>query len=150
MFRKRHQWIRSLTVGLAFAAIAVPTAQARIVEDTGIAPSSQPSADYNGYGYQHGPGVPVDQQADYNGSGYQHGPGVPVDQQISIVRPDDRAARFSPGGREQPQVVAAPSTGFSWGDAGIGAGTAAGLVLLVVGAGLASRRLGRGKALAGA
>ena len=32
MWNRRHRWIGRLAVGLAFAAVAVPTAQARIVE----------------------------------------------------------------------------------------------------------------------
>jgi hypothetical protein len=72
----------------------------------------------------------------------------PVDS-TNVVRPDDRSVRFTPSGGELPQVVAAPSTGFDWGDAGIGAATVFGLMLLALGAALATRHANR-KALAGA
>jgi hypothetical protein len=193
MWNRRHRWIRRFAAGLAFAALAVPTAQAGIVEDTGIGSSGgQQDAEYNGYGYQQSPGVPVDgQNAEYNGYGYQQSPGVPVDGQNVAVRPDDRGVRVAPGNSQidvavrpddrgvritpqpsSPQVVvsarpddradrftpeagnpqvivAAPSTGFDWSDAGIGAGSALGLMLLALGAALATRHVGR-KSLAGA
>jgi hypothetical protein len=129
MWNRRHRWIRRLAAGFAFAALAVPTAQAKIVEDTGIGVSaSSPSvvADFKGYG------------------NYQ---GTPV-AGATAVRPDDRVVRFVPEAGN-PQVIAAPSTGFDWSDAGIGAGSALGLMLLALGAALATRHSGR-KQLAGA
>jgi hypothetical protein len=167
MWNRRHRWLRRFAGGLAFAALVVPTAQARIAEDTGIGVSDA----YNGYGYQHGTGVPVDQQnlVRPDDRAVRISP-QPVDSTLAVrpddravritpqpvdstivVRPDDRSVRFTPAprGLGAPQVVAQPSSGFDWTDAGIGAGMALGLMLLALGAGLATRRVGR-KALAGA
>jgi hypothetical protein len=72
----------------------------------------------------------------------------PVDA-TNVARPDDRGERLSPSDGELPQVVAEPSTGFDWSDAGIGAGMAVGLMLLALGAALATRHASR-KSLAGA
>ncbi len=46
------------------------------------------------------------------------------------VRPDDRADRFTPG---EASVAKQPADGIDWIDAGIGAATAFGLVLLAAG-----------------
>ena len=144
MWNRRHRWIRRLAAGLAFAALAVPTAQARIAEDTGIAGSSgQPAADYNGYGYHHSPGVPLAQQrvlVNPDDRADRITPGNP--QIVQSVNPDDRADRVTPPAGD-PVVVATPSSGFDWTDAGIGAGFALGLMLLALGAALATRHLGR-------
>jgi hypothetical protein len=68
--------------------------------------------------------------------------------QIEVVRAQPRATpsdkiefvRTQPRSIGEPQVV---SAGFDWKDAGIGAGLALALVLLGVGAALASRHVGR-------
>lgn len=169
MWNRRHRWLRRFAAGLAFAALAVPTAQAGIVEDTGIGVSGgQQATDYNGYGYQQSPGVPLgkqgvlvnpDDRADRITPGNPHNFGIvnpddradritPGNPQVHVVvTPDDRADRFTPEAGN-PQVVASPSSGFDWSDAGIGAGMAVGLMLLALGAALATRRVGR-KTLAG-
>ena len=152
MWNRRHRWIRRFAAGLAFAALVVPTAQARIVEDTGIGvSSSSPVADFKGYGYYEGTPVAVDGQnvavrPDDRGVRFTPQPSSP--QVVVSARPDDRADRFTPEAGN-PQVIAAPSTGFDWSDAGIGAGSALGLMLLALGAALATRQAGR-KSLAGA
>jgi hypothetical protein len=144
MWNRRHRWIRRLTVGLAFAAVAVPTAQARIAEDSGIPVSGREVvADFKGYGYYEG--TPTGAS---DGQAYRQSPGVPMSKQNPSVAPDDRADRVTPE-PGNPQIVAAPATGFDWSDAGIGAGTAVGLMLLALGAALATRRVGD-KSLAGA
>ena len=79
---------------------------------------------------------------------------MPVDyavnsgDQIEVVRslpngtPSDKIefVRTQPRSIGEPQVV---SAGFDWKDAGIGAGLALALVLLGLGAALASRHVGR-------
>jgi hypothetical protein len=60
--------------------------------------------------------------------------------QIEVVRALPRATPSDKIEIGEPQVVAA---GFDWKDAGIGAGLALALVLLGVGAALASRHVGR-------
>jgi hypothetical protein len=174
MWNRRYRWIRRLTAGLAFAALVVPTAQARIAEETGVVPwsTSDTASSYRGNGVElpNGTRLPV---IEYNGYGYQHGTGVPVAEQAPAsavrpddratrvvgqpsgasiaVRPDDRAARFSPAAgdvQQAPSLVGQPSGSFNWSDAGIGAGMAVALMLLVLGASLLTRHTGR-KALAG-
>lgn len=69
--------------------------------------------------------------------------------QIEVVRSQPKSVgsdriefvRTQPRSVGQPEIVAAP--GFDWSDAGIGAGLALGLMLLGVGAALATRHLGR-------
>jgi hypothetical protein len=164
MWNRRHRWIRRLAAGLAFAALVVPTAQARIAEDTGIGSSSgEPYAGYNGYGYVQSSGVPLDQQrvlVNPDDRADRITPGNP--QSGGLANPDDRADRITPGNPQivgslnpddradrvtppagDPVVVATPSSGFDWTDAGIGAGFAVGLMLLALGAALATRHLGR-------
>jgi hypothetical protein len=177
MWNRRYRWIRRLTAGLAFAAIVAPSAQARIAgnEWGGVGVDGQAATAYNGYGYQHSPGVPVDQQTRVlvvrpDDRAVRVSP-QPVDGTLAVrpddravrvspqpvdgtlaVRPDDRAVRFTPapsGLVQAPQLVAQPSNGFDWGDAGVGAGVLLGLMLLGLGAGLITRHGGR-KALAGA
>jgi hypothetical protein len=167
MWNRRHWWLRRFAAGLAFAGlVVVPTAQAHHLQISGGGSGAQSSADYNGYGYQQSPGVPL---ADQNNLGdarsFMATPTQvntdivrpddrsvrispqPVDS-TNVIRPDDRGVRFTPSGGELPQVVAEPSTGFDWSDAGIGAGTALGLMLLALGAALATRHVNR-KSLAG-
>jgi hypothetical protein len=144
MWNRRHRWIRRLTVGLAFAAVAVPTAQAGIVEDSGIGVQSREVvADFKGHGYYEGTPTGASE-----GQLYRQSPGVPISEQNPSLLPDDRAVRVTPE-PGNPQIVAAPATGFDWNDAGIGAGTAVGVLLLALGAALATRQVGR-KSLAGA
>ncbi|HEX2506156.1 MAG TPA: hypothetical protein VHK22_08130 [Gaiellaceae bacterium] len=142
MWNRRHRWIRRFAAGLAFAALAVPTAQAKIVEDSGIAAESpQVVADFKGYGYYQGTPAPASDQSGI----YRQSPGVPASEQAP-ARPDDRSVRFTPEAGN-PEVVVV-STGFDWSDAGIGAGIAVGLMLLALGAAVATRHTGQ-KGLAG-
>jgi len=159
MRNRRHRWIRRIALSFAFAAIAAPTAQARIAEDSG-----------NGQGTQVTSVRPDDRAVR----------GVPQSTDVTVVvRPDDRAARFSPnigsenlnlwrdpaavtGGaglvlRRDPgavvenPVVAIPATdgqAFDWGDAGIGAAIMLGFLVLATGAAAAGRQ--SRKSLAGA
>ena len=175
MWNRRHRWLRRLAAGFAFAGLVVPTAaQAHQLQVSGGGSGGQSSAGYDGYGYQQSPGVPLADQKGANDVAARpddravrispqaiDSTGVvrpddravritpqPVDS-TNVVRPDDRGVRFTPSGGELPQVVAVPSTGFDWGDAGIGAGLAFGLMLLALGAALVTRHANR-KALAGA
>jgi hypothetical protein len=161
MWNRRHRWLRRLAAGFAFAGLVVPTAaQAHHLEIQGGSGSGS-SSEYNGYGYQQSPGVLLDQQVvDSVRGAYVSETSVrpddravritpqPVDA-TNVARPDDRGERFTPSGGELPQVVAEPATGFDWSDAGIGAGMAVGLMLLALGAALATRHANR-KTLAGA
>jgi hypothetical protein len=126
----RTRLLRRLALGLAVVAVAAPGAQARI-EKAGVA---QP-------------------------------------ERAGAVRPDDRATRFTPAAKVDPLVlrhdnpadfprgleplvgsegygiapvqIVSASDSFDWSDAGIGAGSLFGLVLLASGAALAVRRSNR-------
>ena len=160
MRNRRHRWIRRIALSFAFAAIAAPTAQARIAEDSGVGQGNQvTSVRPDDWAVRHG----VSQSTDVT----------------AVVRPDDRAARFSPnvgsenlnlwrdpaavtgneglvlrrdpGAAVENPVVAVPVTdgqAFNWGDAGIGAAIMLGFLLLAMGA-VAAGRQSR-KSLAGA
>jgi hypothetical protein len=159
MRNRRHRWIRRLALSFAFAAIAAPTAQARIAEDSGVGQGSQVTS------------VRPDDRAVR---------GVPQSTDVTaVVRPDDRATRFTPnigseslnlwrdpaavtgneglvlrrdpGAVVENPVVAVPATdgqAFDWGDAGIGAAIMLGFLLVAVGAAAAGRQ--SRKSLAGA
>ncbi len=158
MRNRRHRWIRRLALSFAFAAIAAPTAQARIAVDSGIGQGNQVTS------------VRPDDRAVR---------GVPQSTDVTVVvRPDDRAARFTPnvgsenlnlwrdpsavtgngfvlrrdpGAAVETPVVAVPATdgqAFNWGDAGIGAAIMFGFLLLALGAAATARQ--SKKSLAGA
>jgi hypothetical protein len=57
----------------------------------------------------------------------------------SSTRPDDKAGIRGPGIVQTPELVTSNGSGFDWTDAGIGAGTTLGVVLLL-GSGLAVSR----------
>jgi hypothetical protein len=158
MRNRRHRWIRRLALSFAVAAIAAPTAQARIAVDSGIGQGNQVTS------------VRPDDRAVR---------GVPQSTDVTaVVRPDDRAVRGvqnigsenlnlwrdpaavtgdgfvlrrDPGAVVENPVVAVPATdgqAFNWGDAGIGAAIMLGFLLLALGA-VAAGRQSR-KSLAGA
>ena len=74
--------------------------------------------------------------------------GVPG-QQDGVVRPDDRANHGPLATTFEQPSTSTSGDGFSWSDAGVGAGSALGLVL-VAGAAMFTLRRGRGSQLAGA
>jgi hypothetical protein len=74
--RRHHRWIRRIALSFAFAAIAAPTAQARIAEDSGVGQGSQVTS------------VRPDDRAVR---------GIPQSTDVTAaVRPDDRAVRGVP------------------------------------------------------
>lgn len=66
--------------------------------------------------------------------------------QASIARPDDRAGFRGPGIVGTPELVSVKGGGFDWKDAGIGAGTTFGIVLVLM-SGLAFTRRRSGLAV---
>ena len=69
-------------------------------------------------------------------------PAVRLEPSVSAVRPDDRAGLRLIASAVRPEAaVSAPNSGFQWGDAGVGAGTAA-AILLLAGCGFAVARRG--------
>ena len=49
---RRHDRLRHLAAGIAVASLLVPTAQARVAEDTGVGKGGQPPVAYDGSDYQ--------------------------------------------------------------------------------------------------
>ena len=140
--RRRNWFIKRFALGLAIAAIAAPVAQAKIDEGSSVQTNGYqafvtdfPSSQVNASDY----GMPRAMPVDY---------AVNRSDQIEVVRalpsgsPSDKIefVRTQPRSIGEPQVV---SAGFDWKDAGIGAGLALTLVLLGIGAALASRHVGR-------
>jgi hypothetical protein len=66
--------------------------------------------------------------------------GAPVTGLITDTLGGNGTPNSSPFEVRMPNSVATPSGGFSWGDAGIGAGVASGLLVLLAAAGAAVRR----------
>jgi hypothetical protein len=140
--RRRNWLIKRVALGLAIAAFAAPVAQAKVDEGS--------SVQANGY-QAFVTDFPASQ---VNASDYGMPRAMPVDyalssgDQIEVVRalPNGTSSdkiefvRTQPRSIDEPQAVGA---GFDWKDAGIGAGLALALVLLGIGAALASRHVGR-------
>lgn len=113
----RRRLVRGITAGIAAALVAVPVAQARLAVDA-----------RHGSLLNRAPVVRTDARhaALLNK--------LPV--RIEIVRPEPQSQNLPLG-----KTTATPiSTGFDWGDAGIGAGSVLGLVLLTGGGLLVTRR----------
>jgi hypothetical protein len=142
--RRRNWFIKRIALGLAVAAIAAPVAQARVDEGSSVManeyqpfvtdfPSYANVVDASDYG------MPQATPKDY---------AISRGDLIEVVRSTPNATssdkiefvRTQPRSIGEPQVVA---VGFDWKDAGIGAGLALALVLLVGGAVLATRHVGR-------
>jgi hypothetical protein len=77
---------------------------------------------------------------------------VEADRIASLVaadskRPDDKAGIHGPGVVQTPEPVSASGSSFDWKDAGIGAGTAVGVALVLMSAFLISKRRQSGLAV---
>jgi hypothetical protein len=140
--RRRNWFIKRFALGLAIAAIAAPVAQAKIDEGSSVQANGYqafvtdfPSSQVNASDY----GMPRAMPVDY---AVNRGDQIEVVRALPSGSPSDKIefVRTQPRSIGEPQVVAA---GFDWKDAGIGAGLALTLVLLGIGAALASRHVGR-------
>jgi hypothetical protein len=140
--RRRNWFIKRFALGLAIAAIAAPVAQAKIDEGSSVQANGYqafvtdfPSSQVNASDY----GMPRAMPVDY---AVNRGDQIEVVRALPSGSPSDKIefVRTQPRSIGEPQVV---SAGFDWKDAGIGAGLALALVLLGVGAALASRHVGR-------
>ena len=165
--RRRNWFIKRIALGLAIAAVAAPVAQARVDEGIQGQPNAAnevvktipyrwpSSADApKGIAYQQ---FVTDFPSYANGvNASDYGMPRPTATDYAISRGDlIEVVRSTPNGtssdkiefvRTQPRSIGEPqvvSAGFDWKDAGIGAGLALALVLLGVGAALASRHVGR-------
>jgi hypothetical protein len=129
MFRKHFKFRRRLFVGLAFAAFAAPAAQASTgyFVDGGPAPVSTPSHPIAAIS-ERSATSPSQLQVqalrwEAIAKAYQQPAAASSERSYGVRGPDPSLV---------PQVASATSTGFDWGDAGIGASTAFGLALLLV------------------
>lgn len=161
MRNRRKKWIlRRLVLGFAVAAIAAPVAQAR-VEDS--AQLQKPA--YIPWVTDFGGSVSTSSAAVELPNGLAIRPddravrGVATRERLP-VRGDDKVLNLDPTvGAEynqftyrralpedygaQPVQIASRADGFDWSDAGIGAGLAFGLILLVAAATLSTRHISR-------
>jgi hypothetical protein len=161
MFRKRNRILRRLVLGFAVAALVVPSAaMARVDEGVAGQPNSiselskgSVASESNGFvaGVTDFPsksqvkagdyGMPRAMPSDY---ALQRGDAIEIARthERNTVRPGDliENVRLQPRSVSTPQVV---STGFDWGDAGIGAGILLGLVLVGGAAFYATRQVGK-------
>jgi hypothetical protein len=166
MFRKRNRILKRLVLGFAVAALVVPSAAMARVDAGGAGSvmlpngstigdlkSSGASEVTNGFvaGVTDFPsksqvkagdyGMPRAMPSDY---ALQRGDAIEIARthERNTVRPGDliENVRLQPRSVSTPQVV---STGFDWGDAGIGAGILLGLVLVGGAAFYATRQVGK-------
>lgn len=136
--RKRNRILKRVVLGFAVMALVVPAAaQARV--DSGL--GDQPAVSVAKPGAGTPVGLPHAGLNDY----LQSRDGIEMVrlQPRSTLRNSDmiEQVRVSPREVSTPQAVASP--GFNWGDAGVGAGVLAGIVLLGAAAFLGTRQLGR-------
>ena len=162
MRRKRNWIFKRMILGLAVMALAIPAvANARLDEGGVTLPNGSTVGDLQGSvasqsnGFVAGVtdfpsksqvkagdyGMPRAMPSDY---ALQRGDAIEIARlhERNTVRPGDLIENV----RLQPRTVSTPqvaSTGFDWGDAGIGAGILLGLVLVGGAAFYATRQLGK-------
>ena len=131
MFRKHFRFRRRIFVGLAFAALAAPTAaqaQSGVFVDGGPVPVSFSARTSAAITSEHSYRGITPLQADglrwqAMARAYQQPTQAISERSNGVKGPDPSLV---------PQVVLASSDSFSWSDAGIGASTAFGVALLLV------------------
>lgn len=136
---RKHFRIRRLVLGLAFAALAAPVAQAT---PNVYGPTAEIQS---GITAQAADAYLSTEVSPYEMRGTHVVPNGMTVTPTSVVRSENSFGAPGPsaGGAVGPHSVAtasATSTGFDWSDAGIGAGTAFGLALLLVTAVMLGRR----------
>jgi hypothetical protein len=128
MRKRRTSLLRRLALGLAVAALVAPAAQAR---------SDEGGTQARGSGYvpfvTDFPKQSVETYVPFL-TDFPQPSAAPTDAGVPVGVPD-------PG--PQPAPVAAEPGGFSWGDGLIGFSVGLGIVLLALGAVVATRHLGR-------
>ena len=155
--RRKNWFIKRFALGLAIAAIAAPVAQAKVDEGSSVQANGYlafatdfPSPQVNASDY----GMPRAMPVDY---AVNRGDQIEVVRALPSGSPTDKIefVRTQPRSVSEPQFASRfgqpnattgdelASWNVDWTDAGIGAGLALALVLLGVGAALASRHVGR-------
>ena len=140
---RKHFRLKKIALGLAFAAVVVPSAQATVLLDGHPAPVSYTAVAHQPIASEVSVQSPVSQlqveglrwQAMANA--YQAQSPVKSENSFGVPGP-------SLAGATGPQIVAAAagttSNGFNWGDAGIGASLAFGAALMPLMAVILGRR----------
>jgi hypothetical protein len=125
--QKRWTFTWLVVLGLTVVAIGAAVAQAATRPDDRAGPLGVGTA----------PSVRPDDRAGLRGAAPDHSDAISryliSHQGPPSVRPDDRAGPLGVGAPE-PSIQIVESSGFDWGDAGLGAGVTAALVLLALGA----------------
>jgi hypothetical protein len=133
MFRKHFRFRRRFFVGLAFAALAAPTAaqaQTGVFVDGGPVPVS----------FSARTAAPVTSEHSYHAITPLQADGLRYQAMARAYQQRQEAAAVSersngvkgPDPSLVPQVISSTSSSFDWQDAGIGASTAFGVALLLV------------------
>ena len=137
---RKHFRIRRIVIGLAFAALAAPTAAsaAGTFVDGGPVPVSKPATQafersYLSYHQVGGPlKAPAITPLQADGLRWQAMARIYERQQAAQATSERSNGVPGPNPSLVPQVVLSTSNSFDWGDAGIGASTAFGIALLLV------------------
>jgi hypothetical protein len=139
---RKHFRLKKIALGLAFAAVVVPSAQARVLADGHPAPVSYTSVAHQPIASEISvqSGVPQLQveALRWQAMADAYQAQSPVRSENSFGAPGPSLA-----GATGPQVVAAASTtsdGFNWSDGGIGASVAFGAALMLLMAVVLGRR----------
>jgi hypothetical protein len=143
---RKHFRLKKIALGLAFAAVAVPTAQARVVIDGYTAPASSAAVTHQpkltGAALVNAP-APVSQQGGtavkLTGAALVNAP-APVSHITAAGTAIANAKHAAMPAGPNPVVQTASSSGFDWSDAGIGALVAFGAALMLVTALVLGRR----------
>ena len=140
MKQRRKKTTRGLILALAVAAVATPVAQARVNIERSTA-SQSPAALYPAQelkaltlrsvalNKKYDPALrALVLRSEALNAWYAKHPSTPV----TVRHADDRAGVRGPGSVQVPRLVSSSSAGFDWGDASIGAGTAVGIVVILM------------------
>lgn len=158
--KKRTRKTKSLILALAVAAVVTPVAQARLDSERSQVTQS-PASRYSPQAYnalmqrsvalnqQYGQAAAIHAlmvRSQAMNMWYRQHSSTPVIPDVfsreltkaqsvstTIRHADDRAGIRGPGIVETPQVVSASGSGFDWADASLGAGTALGVALILMG-----------------
>ena len=164
-FRRRKNFLRALVLGFATAAIVATGAQAKPGSSNQSAQTGPDAylkaltlrSEAMNQQYQ-ASSVRPDDRAGIRGAEplavgsdlseiQRHVRADEIGSSSFSTRPDDKAGIHGPGIVQTPEVVTVNGDGFDWKDAGIGAGTALGVALVLMSAFLISKRRQSGLAV---
>jgi hypothetical protein len=159
MKQRRKRILKGLALAFATAVVVVPTAGARVhpyvassSNSTGYSPQALRALELRSEGmnqrYVQFATTRPDDRAGIRGSSseaiipdaFSREVTKSASESTAIKHADDRAGIRGPGFVPTPVLVSAPSNGFDWGDAGIGAGTVLASALVLLGSVAMTRR----------